>query len=145
MTEDKEEIRSPTERNRLRALTKGYLTEKAAAFNDRLTAEKYQAAAFIKESADAVFVFAQKIGIFEDGDGAWYQSILPMEAEAEVRAKVDGELIEDEVKQRYSNLVNSLRSQLNHELSYREAAKAMRVIDEHSKRVLKEKAPASRR
>ena len=114
-------IRSPTMINNLRVLAKGYLTDKAAEFEKRFKEGKYQAAAYIKDSCDAIYVFANAIGLLDQRDTAWYYGeegrggLFDADQEAVCKARVEGQDIQDEVMRRYENLV----SRLQHAFHYR--------------------------
>ncbi len=115
------EIRSPTEKRALQVATKGYLTEKAAEFQERFKEGKYRAAAYIKDSCDAIYVFANAIGLLDQRDTAWYYGeegrggLFDADQEAVCKARVEGQDIQDEVMRRYENLV----SRLQHAFHYR--------------------------
>ena len=150
-----DEIRSPTIMNNLRVLTKGYLTDKAAEFKERFEEGKYQAAAYIKDTSDAVFNFAQHIGILTGRDALWYsgdeenEGIFPRAAEAVTRARVDGELVQDEVMRRIENLVSNMLHSFHYRLNGEAQEMAVLVLNEYAERVRKatanrEKAPGHR-
>jgi len=140
---DIEVVRSPTQLNNLRVLTKGYLTDKAAEFRDRFSKGQYQAAAYIKDTSDAIFTFAKNIGILTERDALWYfgdeenEGIIPRAAEAVVRGKVDGELVQDEVMRRFENLVSNMRSSFRYRMNGEAQDIAVLVLDEHAERVRK--------
>ena len=142
--EAKEEIRSPTRQNNLRVITKGYLTEKAADFERAYEESKYQAAVYIKDSADAVNLFALKTGIFTGDDQEWYRSMFPESKEREVRARTDSEVIQDQVLERLTNLSERLKAHLTRELGYEQNKKAVEAINGFLEKT-KGKAPGKRR
>ena len=114
------EIRSPTEKRALQVATKGYLTEKAAEFQERFKEGKYRAAAYIKDSCDAIYVFANAIGLLDQRDTAWYYGeegrggLFDADQEAVCKARVEGQDIQDEVMRRYESLVSRLQHGLQH-------------------------------
>lgn len=136
-------IRSPTMINNLRVLTKGYLTDRAAEFEKRFIEGKYQAAAYIKDTCDAIFNFAREVGILTEMDAAWYfgnegkGGIFSTEQEAVARARVDGELIQDEVMRRFENLISNMRHSFHYRLSDETQKTAILVLDEHAGRIRK--------
>lgn len=139
-----EEIRSPTQLNNLRVLTKGYFTDKAAAFNKAYAEGKYQAAVYIKDCADAVNVYALQIGIFKAEDQEWIRSLFQEERERTARDITDSEVIQNQVLERLENLTARLKSQLSRELGITESSKANEAINSFMKEI-KEKAPGKRR
>ena len=138
------EIRSPTIMNNLRVLTKGYLTDKAAEFTERFEEGKYQAAAYIKDTSDAIFNYALHIGILTERDTVWYfgdeenEGIVSRAAEAVTRARVDGEIVQDEVMRRFENLVSNMLHSFHYRLQNGEAQDmAVLVLNEYAERVRK--------
>lgn len=136
-------IRSPTMINNLRVLTKGYLTDRAAEFEKRFIEDKYQAAAYIKDTCDAIFNFARKVGILTEMDAAWYfgnegqGGIFSSEQEAVTRARVDGELIQDEVMRRFENLVSNIGHSFRYRMSGEMQEVALLILKEHTDKVRK--------
>lgn len=146
------EIRSPTERNRLRVITKGYLTDKAAEFAQRFKEGKYRAAAFLKDTADAVYIYARYAQILDPRDEEWYHGteetdgIFPRAQEAVCRARVDGEEVQDEVMERFENLCSLMRSSLRYRLPTETGKAAILIMDEQLEKAReavksREKAP----
>ncbi len=136
-------IRSPTMINNLRVLAKGYLTDKAAEFEKRFKEGKYQAAAYIKDTSDAVFNFAREIGILTEMDAEWYfgneekEGIFSRAQEAVTRARVDGELIQDEVMRRFENLVSNIGHSFRYRMSGEMQEVALLALKEHADAVRK--------
>ena len=136
-------IRSPTMINNLRVLAKGYLTDKAAEFEKRFKEGKYQAAAYIKDTSDAVFNFAREIGILTEMDAEWYfgneekEGIFSRAQEAVTRARVDGELVQDEVMRRFENLVSNLNHSFHYRMSGEMQEVALLILKEHADTVRK--------
>lgn len=133
---DIEVVRNPTKDNYLRQETKGYLTEKAAAFMDAYKAGRYQAAVYIKEQADAVFIYARKVGILTDADGQWYtgqegrEPLFHQGFEAKCRQKVDFELRQSEVLRRFKNLVRYTRNAVSTAFDVNTAVRVNAVLSE---------------
>ena len=136
-------VRSPTRENYLRVQTKGYLTDKAAAFEAAYKEGKYQAAVYIKDSADSVYVFACDAGILTEEDIHWYSGTEETEPlfraaiECKCRDKVDGELREKEVIRRFDNLVAILQKAFNRSLTPAAAERALQVLSETAAKVRK--------
>lgn len=127
-------VRSPTKDNYLRQETKGYLTEKAAAFLEAYKAGHYQAAAYIKDCADSIYAFARKIGILTEIDEHWYfggegsDPLFHPGHESRCREKADGECIQEEVMRRYDNLVQYMRTEFMRGLPMEESARANTIL-----------------
>ena len=127
-------VRSPTKDNYLRQETKRYLTEKAAAFMEAYKAGHYQAAAYIKDCADSIYVFARKMDILTETDERWYfgkeggEPLFHPGHESRCREKVDGELVENEVMRRFNNLVNYLKNEFNRSMPQGENTRANEVL-----------------
>lgn len=140
------EIRSPTEREALRTLAKGYLTERAAEFEQRFKEGKYQAAAYLLDTSDSIFVFAREIGILSREDGEWYrgteekEGIFSRAKEAVCRARVDGEEIQDEVQRRFDNLCFRLRNCFRYRMKEETSQTAVLILDEQLNDVKKARA-----
>ncbi len=135
-----EKTRNPTEFNTdlLRAWMKDYFTEQAAAFEERFREGKYQAAAYIKDCADAVYNFGAANDIFTREDLEWLfgnmekgmEPKFPREKEAVCRARVDSELIQDEVSRRYENLISRVRNTVRLRLPYEVSQDVILIMDE---------------
>ena len=135
-----EKTRNPTEFNTdlLRAWMKDYFTDKAADFERAFKDGKYQAAAYIKDCADAVYNFGAANDIFTREDLDWlfgnadrgFPAMFPREKEAVCRARVDGELIQDEVSRRYENLITRLRSAVRLRLKPEVSQDVILMMDE---------------
>ncbi len=128
-------VRSPTKDNYLRQETKGYLTEKAAAFLEAYKAGHYQAAAYIKDCADAIYVYARQVGILTEADENWYfgkegaDPLFHPGQESRCREKADGELVENEVMRRFNNLVTYLKNEFNRSMPQNENVHANAVLN----------------
>lgn len=135
-----EKTRNPTEFNTdlLRAWMKDYFTRQAAAFEKTFKEGKYQAAVYIKDCADAVYNFGAANDIFTREDLDWLfgnaekglPAMFPREKEAVCRARVDSEMIQDEVSKRYENLITRLRSAVRLRLPYEVSRDVILLIDE---------------
>ena len=132
--EDMEMVRNPTDIERLRKKTIGYLTDKAAAYMEAYKAERYQAAVYIKEQADSVFIFASRTGVLTEEDAKWYTGqggadpLFHPGYEARARQKVDYDLRQEEVMRRYRNLVRYLRNAFSMQLDVKTAEKVNGIL-----------------
>ena len=131
-----EGARNPTEAARLQKEIEGYLTGKAEAFEMAYKQGKYQAAAFIKDQADAIYLFCRELNLLDEDGLRWYHGhdgMLPIfdpMKEANCRKKVDGELIQAEVENRFENLVNRMKHKLTVSLPTEPASAAKRILDD---------------
>ena len=135
-----EVIRNPTKDNYLRQETKGYLTERAAAFAQAYKDEKYRVAAYIKDQADAVYLFARRAGILTESDEAWYYGNDPLfhpGYEAKCRKMCDYDQVQEEVMRRFNNLMRYTKQEMRLRLGDRTASDAIEILDNTAEKIRK--------
>lgn len=136
--DDIEVVRNPTKDNYLRQETKGYLTERAAAFIQAYKDEKYRAAAYIKDQADAIYLFSRRAGILTEADEAWYYGNDPLfhpGYEAKCRKMCDYDQVQEEVMRRYSNLLRYTKQEMRNRLGAKIATDAIDVLDKTEEKI----------
>lgn len=138
--DDIEVVRNPTKDNYLRQETKGYLTERAAAFKQAYQEGKYRVAAYIKDQADAVYLFARREGILPEADEAWYYGNNPLfhpGYEARCRKMCDYDQVQEEVMRRFNNLMRYLKQEMRLRMGDLTASEAIEILDNTAEKIRK--------